>query len=266
MSDSTGAATAEGAVRLERDGDLAVITLVRPRKLNALTPAMLAQLSDRVRELDDDTATRVVLVAAEGERAFCTGADLDSFADHDPLEVWRRWVSRGHETFRLLASLRQPTIAVLHASALGGGLELAMACDLRVAAEGARFGLPETGIGTLPGWGGTARLVSLVGPARAKRLVLTGELLDAQTAALWGLVDEVAPDGEARAAAERLAVRISSRGPVAVQLAKQVLAHANPSNAEVLEAVAGALSAATDDRAEGLAAFRERRPARFLGR
>ncbi|WP_328665472.1 enoyl-CoA hydratase/isomerase family protein [Streptomyces sp. NBC_00322] len=252
-------------VRLERRGDIAVITLDRPHKLNALTPAMLGQLSGHCRTLEQDEAIRVVLVTAEGERAFCTGADLDAFAENGPLAVWRHWVHTGHEAFRQLASLRQPTIAVLQAGAYGGGLELAMACDLRVAADTARLGLPEVGIGTLPGWGGTARLVSLIGPARAKRLILTGELIDACTALEWGLVDEVAPRVEVTGAAERFASAISSRSPVAVQLAKQVLAHATPSNAETLESLAGALSAVTDDRAEGLAAFRERRPPRFLG-
>ncbi|TQK51257.1 enoyl-CoA hydratase/carnithine racemase [Streptomyces sp. SLBN-118] len=255
----------EGIVRLERRGDVAVITLARPDKLNALTPAMLRQLASHTQAIDSDDSILVVLVTAEGDRAFCAGADLNAFADHDPLAVWRHWVHVGHDALRQLASLRQPSIAVLHAGAYGGGLELAMACDLRVAAGTARLGLPEVGIGTLPGWGGTARLASLIGPARAKRLVLTGELLDAETAQQWGLVDEVAPPGETAAAAERLAALIASRGPVAVQLAKQVLTHATPSNAEALEALAGALSAVTDDRAEGLAAFHERRTPRFHG-
>jgi enoyl-CoA hydratase len=263
MGDVTSAD--EGTVRLRRDGDSAVLTLARPEKLNALTPDMLRQLADCVRDLDADDEIRTVLVTAEGEGAFCAGADLNAFADHDPLAVWRRWAHHGHQAFQALASLRQPTIAVLHGGAYGGGLELAMACDLRVAADTARLGMPEVGIGTLPGWGGTARLASLVGLARAKRLVLTGELLDAQTALQWGLVDEVAPPGEVRATAERLASLIRSRGPVAVQLAKQVLAHATPANVEALESLAGALSAATHDRAEGLQAFRERRTPRFLG-
>lgn len=263
MGDTTSAA--EGTVRLHRDGDGAVLTLARPEKLNALTPAMLRQLAGHIRELDGDDAIRTVLVAAEGERSFSAGADLGAFADHDPLAVWRRWAHHGHQAFQALAALRQPTIAVLQAGAYGGGLELAMACDLRVAADTVRLGMPEVGIGTLPGWGGTARLVSLVGPARAKRLVLTGELLDAQTALQWGLVDELAPPEKVRATAERLAALISSRGPVAVQLAKQVLAHATPANVEALESFAGALSAATDDRDEGIQAFRERRTPRFLG-
>ncbi|MFD1660636.1 enoyl-CoA hydratase/isomerase family protein [Streptomyces caeni] len=256
----------EGTVRLERHGDTAVISLARPEKLNALTPAMLGQLAGCADAVHADDTVRAVLVTAEGDRAFCAGADLGAFADHDALAVWRHWVHTGHEAFRRLASLRQPTIAVLQAGAFGGGLELALACDLRVAADTARLGLPEVGIGTLPGWGGTARLAALIGPARAKRLILTGDLVDAATALQWGLVDEVASAGRVRETADRLAAAIARRGPVAVQLAKQVLNHATPSSAEAFEALAGALSAATDDRAEGLAAFHDRRTPRFLGR
>ncbi|MFE9093516.1 enoyl-CoA hydratase/isomerase family protein [Streptomyces sp. NPDC007264] len=256
----------EGTVRLERHGDTAVISLARPEKLNALTPAMLGDLAGCADAVHADDTVRAVLVTAEGDRAFCAGADLGAFADHDALAVWRHWVHTGHEAFRRLAALRQPTIAVLQAGAFGGGLELALACDLRVAADTARLGLPEVGIGTLPGWGGTARLTALIGPARAKRLILTGDLVDATTALQWGLVDEVAPAGGVRETAERLAAAIARRGPVAVQLAKQVLNHATPSSAEAFEALAGALSAATDDRAEGLAAFRDRRTPRFHGR
>ncbi|UXY32243.1 enoyl-CoA hydratase/isomerase family protein [Streptomyces sp. HUAS TT20] len=265
MSDTRSTPPA-GAVRLERHGDTAVIRLARPEKLNALTPAMLEQLAGHTEAVHADETIRVVLVAAEGDRAFCAGADLGAFADHDALAVWRHWVHTGHEAFRQLACLRQPTIAVLQAGAFGGGLELALACDLRVAADTATLGLPEVGIGTLPGWGGTARLMALVGPARAKRLILTGDLVDAPTALQWGLVDEVAPADEVQETAERLAAAVARRGPVAVQLAKQVLNHATPSSAEAFEALAGALSAATDDRAEGLAAFRERRTPHFRGR
>lgn len=266
MADDRSTHLADGTVRLERRGDMAVITLARAGKLNALTPSMLRQLTEHTEAVHADDTIHTVLVTAEGDRAFCAGADLAAFADQDALAVWRHWVHTGHEAFRRLASLRQPVIAVLQAGAFGGGLELALACDLRVAADTARLGLPEVGIGTLPGWGGTARLTALVGPARAKRMILTGDLVDATTALQWGLVDEVVPADQVRQAAERLVAAIGRRGPVAVQLAKQVLNHATPSTAEAFEALAGALSATTDDRAEGLAAFRERRTPRFFGR
>jgi enoyl-CoA hydratase len=254
-----------GDVDLETDGAIAVLRLARSEKMNALTPFMLGRLADHVRTLDQDEDIRVVLVTSDGDRAFCTGADINAFAEHDALGVWREWVRNGHRAFAALAGLRQPSIAVVQGAAFGGGLELAMACDLRVAADTAQFGLPEVGIGTLPGWGGTSRLGALVGPSRAKRLVFTGEAIAAATAERWGLVDLLTTAAKLHATADNLAKQIASRGPVAVQLAKQSLDHATPGNVEILEALTGAVTAITQDRAEGIAAFRERRSPQFLG-
>jgi enoyl-CoA hydratase/carnithine racemase len=226
---------------------------------------MLDQLADHVRTLDHNKNIRVVLVTSDGDRAFCTGADINAFAEHDALGVWRDWIRNGHRAFAALAGLRQPSIAVIQGDAFGGGLELAMACDLRVGADTARFGLPEVGIGTVPGWGGTSRLGALVGPSRAKRMVFTGETIAAATAERWGLIDLLTSPAKLHATSRTLAKQIASRGPVAVQLAKQALDHATHGNVEVLEALTGALTAITQDRAEGIAAFRERRTPQFLG-
>jgi enoyl-CoA hydratase/carnithine racemase len=254
-------------VRLARDGAIATVTLNRPEKLNALDPGMLGVLEEIVRELDRDTEIRVVLLTAAGERAFCVGADIDAWSALEPLDMWRRWVRDGHRVFDAVAHLRQPTIAVLNGYAFGGGLELALAADIRTAAAEAELAFPEVKIGTLPGWGGTRRLSQLIGVARAKYLVLTGSRIDAATAERWGLVNEAVPRDGLTARAHAIAAEIAANAPVAVQLAKQSIDGAIGENAAMsLEAMAGALAATTDDAREGIASFRERRPARFGGR
>jgi enoyl-CoA hydratase/carnithine racemase len=256
-----------GAVRLAREGHLATITLDRTTKLNALTPAMIGALEDAVETIEADGDLRVVILTGAGERAFCVGADIGEWAALEPLDMWRRWVREGHRVFDRVARLRQPVIAVLNGHALGGGLELAAAADLRVMESHARVGLPEAGIGTVPGWSGTQRLVRRVGPQAVKRLVLTGETLPADAALRLGLADEVCETGRGRERAEALARSIASRAPVSVQLAKQLVNAAEGEEASgALEAIAGALAAYTDDGREGVASFREKRQPQFRNR
>ena len=252
----------EQLVLLQREGAVATITLNRPDKLNAITPAMLARLEAILGELDRDTGVAVVMITGAGERAFCVGADVNAWAALAPLEMWRRWVPDGHRVFDRLAALRQPTIAVINGFAFGGGLELALAADLRLAAAGAAFALPEVSIGTLPGWAGTRRLPELIGPARAKQLIFTGSRIDAATAERWGLVNEVVPAERLMTRANELAAEIAANAPVSVQLAKAAI----DGRSATVEAIAGALAATTDDGREGFAAFREKRGARFRGR
>ncbi len=253
--------TSDLRVQLMVDGALASITLDRPDKLNALDPAMLRTLDAHLDAIDRDPDLRVVIVTASGDRAFCVGADINAWSALDPLDMWRAWIRDGHRVFDRLAALRQPTIAALNGLAFGGGLELALACDLRLAVPAADLALPETKIGTLPGWGGTRRLPALVGPARAKQLVFTGARLAAADAERWGLVNELVPPDQLLPRAHALALEIVANAPVAVQLAKQAI-DGGPVG---LEAVAGALAATTDDGREGIAAFREKRPPRFNG-
>lgn len=249
-------------VRLEL-GQVATLTLNRPNKLNALNIEMLDKLETHLLQLARDRAVRVVLLRAEG-RAFCVGADVRAWTRLEPLEMWRHWTRRGHEVFGRLATLPQPVIAVIQGYAFGGGLELALAADLRLASEEAAFAMPETGLATLPGWGGTERLPQLIGVARAKQMIFSGEWLSAETAAQWGLVNEVLPEAEWSTRANELAERIADNAPLSVQMAKQIL------NAEVggqlTEALAGGLSAYTKDAKEGLEAFAEKRPPRFEGK
>src|SRR4029077_10641393 len=170
---------------------------------------------------DADPEVRVVVIKGSEAKAFSAGADVVAWSSLAPLDMWRTWTRTGHRVMERLESLRQPTIAALNGIAFGGGLELALACDLRLAADHVRFGAPEVGIATVPGWGMTTRLATVVGPARAKQLILTGEPIDAARAAAWGLVSDVVPAEGLEAATDALATAIAAKAPVAVQVAKQ---------------------------------------------
>jgi enoyl-CoA hydratase/carnithine racemase len=252
-----------GNVWLERDGDVATLVIDRPAKRNALTPEMLTELDHRLGELGD---ARVVILRAAGERVFCAGADIDRFAGLGPLEMWRVWTVLGHAVFARLAGLPQPVVAVVHGNAFGGGLELALAADFRVVEDSARLGLPEAGLGTVPGWGGTERLVDAVGRARAKEIVLARRIVDGVTACEWGLATRHAPAEALDGAVRELTDALLGGAPIAVEVAKQLIdAAAEGAPSRVLEPLAGALTAATADLAEGVAAFRARRTPAFAG-
>jgi enoyl-CoA hydratase/carnithine racemase len=181
--------------------------------------------------------------------------------------MWRRWVREGHRVFDRLARLRQPLLAVLNGHALGGGLELAATADLRIVETHARLGLPEAGIGTVPGWSGTQRLVRRAGSQTVRRLALTGEPISAPEALRVGLADEICPTGAGLVRAQELARAIASRSPVSVQLAKQLInAAEGEETAAAVEAMAGALAAFTDDGREGVASFREKRSPDYKNR
>ncbi len=247
-------------VTLEQSGQLATIRLNRPEKLNAIDPDMLARIDAIVGRLDRDPTIRVVLVAGAGGRAFSVGADVNAWAALGPLDMWRAWTREGHRVFDRLARLRQPTIAVIDGFAFGGGLELALACDLRIAAASAEFAQPEVKIGTLPGWAGSRRLPDVIGAARAKQMIFTGARIDAATAERWGLVNEIAA-GDAMERAVAMADEIATNAPISVQLAKMAI----DLPGDAVEAIAGALAAASADGREGIAAFREKRAAKFEG-
>jgi len=245
------------------DGPVATITLNRPEKLNALTLPMLAALDEALLAIDADVDLRVVVIKGSGAKAFSAGADVVAWSSLAPLDMWRTWTRTGHRVMERLESLRQPTIAALNGIAYGGGLELALACDLRLAADHVKLAAPEVGIATVPGWGMTTRLATIIGPARAKQMILTGIPIEAERAALWGLVSEVVPAGDLDAATDELANRIATQAPVAVQVAKQLIDANRPRTS--LEGLGGGLTAFTDDAGEGQAAFRERRPPEFGG-
>jgi enoyl-CoA hydratase len=253
---------AEGRVALAVGDAVAILTLDRAAKLNALGPEMLAELERHIATIDRDNDVRVVILTGAGERAFCVGADVNAWSALEPLDMWRRWIREGHRVLRRLAHLRQPSIAAINGFAFGGGLELALAADIRIAAETASFAMPETKIGTLPGWAGTSRLPEAIGVARAKQMIFSGARIDAFTAERWGLVNEAVPGDGLMSRARELALEIAANAPVSVQLAKAAI----DGDAAALEALAGALAASTEDGREGIASFREKRAPRFQGR
>jgi enoyl-CoA hydratase/carnithine racemase len=263
MSTDTAAITEQVTVDYSADGHTATILIDRASKLNALTLSLLEDLAAAARQVAA-SAARLVIVRTAGEKVFCVGADINHFADLGAAGMWRDWIATGHRAFDAIAGLRQPSIAVIDGLAFGGGLELALACDFRVIASEARVALPETGLGTVPGWGGTERATELVGRARAKELVLTRRQLNGDEAVAWGLATAVAPKEELESVLARLRADLLAGAPLAVQLGKQLIdAAADGAPSRVLEALAGGLAAATDDLTEGVAAFREKRPAHF---
>jgi enoyl-CoA hydratase len=253
---------AEGRVALAVGDAVAILTLDRAAKLNALGPEMLAELERHIATIDRDNDVRVVILTGAGERAFCVGADVNAWSALEPLDMWRRWIREGHRVLQRLAHLRQPSIAAINGFAFGGGLELALAADIRIAAETASFAMPETKIGTLPGWAGTSRLPEAIGVARAKQMIFSGARIDAFTAERWGLVNEAVPGDGLMSRARELALEVAANAPVSVQLAKAAI----DGDAAAPEALAGALAASTEDGREGIASFREKRAPRFQGR
>ena len=250
-------------VKFAIQGPIARITLDRPEKLNALDPEMLTALEDAVSQAEQSRQVRVIVLAAAGEKAFCVGADILAWTALSPLDMWSEWVRRGHRIFERLERAKQPVICAIQGFAYGGGLELALACDIRIATDSARFAMPEVKLGTVPGWGGTDRLPKLIGSARAKQMIFTGEPIAADVAERWGLANEVVPVASLNDRATGLAEKIAGNAPIAVQTAKQLIA--SPSSA-TLESLAAAVNAFSDDAREGLAAFREKRSPKFEGR
>lgn len=251
-------------IRYAKAGAVATIVLDRPDKLNALTLAMLAELDRACAALEHDRDVRAVVLRAEGARAFCAGADVHEWSALGAEGMWRRWIAEGHRVFARLAALPMPTLASIQGMAYGGGLELALACDLRVASRAARFALPEVKIGIVPGWAGPARLGALVGTARAKQMALTGAPIAAEVALAWGVVNEVVDADALAARTEAWAAELAAGPRLAVQVTKQLIdgaaAGAPPA---LLEALAAGFISGSDDLAEGVAAFREKRAPKF---
>jgi enoyl-CoA hydratase len=252
-------------VDLHIEGPLARVHLNNPAKLNAFTPEMLRQLEAHCDAIEENTSIRGVLVTAEGERAFCAGADIIGWGALSPTDFARNWVRLGHRVFDRLARLSRPTVAVLQGHAFGGGLELAAACDIRVMALKATLGLPEAQVGIVPGWSGTQRLARLLPEPVLKEMALFGRRLSAERAHALGFVAEVANDPQA--AAMEIADRLLTAAPRAHEVAKyQIHAGVGEDRDAMIEALGGGMVAATDDKAEGVAAFSEKRKPDFKGR
>ena len=258
-----------GLVRVETAEGIRTLTVNRPEKLNALNSEVLAELDAAIGEAEAESSLRCVILTGAGEKAFIAGADIGELAKLDPV-AGREHARKGQAILDRVERLPVPSIAAINGYAYGGGLELAMACTLRVAAENARMGLPETSLGIIPGYGGTQRLARLVGRARALELVLTSEKgVTAAEALRIGLVNQVVPAGGAHAAAAALATKIAGNGPVAVRYAMESIRAGldmTLADGQAFEATLFGLCASTEDMKEGMAAFLERRPARFTGR
>lgn len=254
-------------VLLERDDGVAVLTANRPEKRNALNATLRRELIEALDALRADDAVRVVVITGAGEKAFIAGADVAEFAERTPVE--QRSVMEQRRVFDVVAEYPKPTIAMINGVALGGGCELAMACDVRIAAESAALGQPEIRLGLIPGGGGTQRLPRLVGPGRALRLILTGELVPAAEALRIGLVDEVVADGALRARVLEVAGAMASYSPVALRLAKAAVRAALelPLTAGLAHERELFITAfGSEDRSEGVAAFLARRAPQWKGR
>lgn len=255
-------------IRVEWDGDLAVVTIDRQDKLNALNSDVVSELGQVFAELARDDKVRGVLLTGAGEKAFVAGADIGELAKMDSISGVA--VSRaGQEVFRKIERFPKPVLAAVGGFALGGGCELALACHLRIASENARFGLPEVGLGIIPGYGGTIRLARLVGLGRAVEMTLTGEMVRAEQAREMGLVSAVVPRAELVERAKDFLRKVTRNGPVAVRMALESVYRAlDTATQEALdyEAALFGLLASTDDMKEGMSAFLEKRKADFKGR
>ena len=254
-------------VRSEKRGEVVLLTLDRPKSLNALDAGMLEALGEAIGAVARDASARALVLTGEG-RAFAAGADISKMQEMSPRDA-EAYSRLGHSTFEALEALGVPTIAAVNGFALGGGCELCLACDWTYASTKAVFGQPEVGLGLIPGFGGTSRLLRRVGVAWAKELILGGENIDAETAQRIGLANRLFEPDALLEETLAAAAKIAGKGPVAVRAAKRVMQESQDADlrlANVLEINAFGLAFASEDRDEGIAAFLEKRDASFKGR
>jgi enoyl-CoA hydratase/carnithine racemase len=259
--------TGNPRIKLEIEGELAIITLARPEKLNALDYEMVLALERAAHIVDRNGKLRAAILTGDGSRSFCAGGDIEAWSKLAPREFGQLWVRHGHRAFDALARLRQPLIAALNGHALGGGLELALTADFRIAEEHVKFGQPELGLGIIPGWSGTQRAVRRFGSQIIRRMAFLGETFGAAEAVHHGLADKSVPTGQSLGEARAWANVICSRGPAALELVKALINAAEGEEKErPLEMAAGAFAAATSDLGEGVQAFRQKRKPEFEGK
>lgn len=252
---------------LEVQDGIAIIKVNRPKVLNALNRETLLELQAALRELEGRQDLLALIITGEGEKAFVAGADIAEMAEMNAKEALE-FSRLGHETFRMIEEFPCPTIAAVNGYALGGGLELALACDIILASEKARLGLPEVTLGICPGFAGTQRLPRLIGKARAKELIFTGEMIDAQKAYELGIVNRVCPAEKLLEEALELAKKIAKNGPVAVRTSKRLVNHGlevSLAQGEAMEEEAWANLFSTEDQKEGMKAFLEKRKPQYKG-
>ncbi len=255
-------------IKISWEGELAIVTIDRQEKMNALNAEVFEELGDAFDSLRHDDKVRGVIVTGAGEKAFVAGADIGELATKEAVEGVR--VSRtGQGIFRSIERFPKPVLAAVGGYALGGGCELALACHLRVASDRARFGLPEVGLGVIPGYGGTVRLARLIGLGKAVELTLTGEMLGAQAAMELGLVSQVVPQEDLLGAAKGLLRKVTRNGPVAVKMALESVYRAQDTplaEGMATESALFGLLFSTEDLKEGMTAFLEKRKPEFKGK
>lgn len=247
---------------------IATITFNRPKALNALNRQTLLEAMACLAECRTNEEVQVVILTGSGTKAFVAGADIAFMEELSPLEA-REFAFLGQDLMNTIERLNKPVIAAINGFALGGGCELAIACDIRLASENARFGQPEVNLGVIPGFAGTQRLPRLIGKGRASELIFTGDMIDAQEAYRIGLVNKVVPQDQLIPVCREMASKIASRGPVAVRLSKEAINNGTEmdlARACVLEADTFALCFSSPEQKEGMRAFLEKRPAQFQGK
>lgn len=251
-------------LKYTKDGDIAIITASRPKAMNALNTDLLVELGRAADLVAEDKNVKVLVVTGEG-KAFVAGADIVEMKDFNS-EQGRQWGELGSTVFNKIEKLKIPSIAAVNGFALGGGCELAMCCDIRIASDNAKFGQPEVGLGITPGYSGCVRLPRLVGPAKAKELIYTGDLISAAEAERLGLVNRVVPQEKLMESALEMARKIASRAQLAVRYSKMAINRGLETDIEtaiVFENQVFALCFATEDQKEGMTAFIEKRNADF---
>jgi enoyl-CoA hydratase len=252
----------------EKSEGVATITLNRPEALNAFSKEVVAEVLRAVEDVKSDENVRVVVLTGAGEKAFSAGADIKAMAGMTALKA-RELSLMGESLCLAFENLEKPVIAAINGYALGGGMEVAMACDLRIASENARMGQTEVNIGLIPGWGGTQRLTRLVGMTKAKELVFTGKMFDARTAEQLGLVNMVIPADKFRETVRQFAIDLTSKPPVALRVAKALInkgANIGLDSALALEREGFGVVASSEDLKEGVSAFTEKRKPVFKGK
>ncbi len=251
----------------EKKENIGLLTINRPEKMNAISQELTAELSLLLDEIENDDELRVIVITGAGDKAFMAGADINELVDRDA-RLGRRVSRERQEIFSRIENLHVPVIAAVNGYALGGGLELALACSIRICSEKAQFGAPEVKLGIIPGDGGTQRLPRLVGQGRAMEMIITGDFIDAQEAYRIGLVNKVFPPEKLKEEAMELAKKIASRPPLAVRYAKEAVNRSQEDSASgfALESYLHALSCTTEDKKEGVSAFLEKRKGKFKGK
>lgn len=255
-------------ILIEKQDNLAIVTINRPTKLNALNIATIKELNTAFTDLNNDSTTKVIILTGSGEKAFVAGADISEFA-HFSVSEGEQLAANGQELlFDFVQNLQTPVIAAVNGFALGGGLELAMSCHFRIASTNAKMGLPEVTLGVIPGYGGTQRLAQLIGKGRAMELIMAANMIDAETAKNYGLVNHVVPQEELLDLAKSIATKISNNSSVAIAKAIESI-NANYQdgvNGFTIEIKNFGASFGTEDFKEGTTAFLEKRKAVFTGK